>query len=83
MKALKRGKEEGQSKHSLVGQRLEEPVLKIFWEHLLDENVFGDDADLRTLYSLGLVKKEEKPYVKTYENDVLLMEYNIKGQLHH
>merc|ERR1711957_165882 len=59
MKPLKRGKEEVQKKYSVLGQRLEKPMLKSLWKYLKNVKPDGQfDEDYQSLYQPGLIKKE-------------------------
>ena len=49
LKLLKPGKEEGQSKYTLFGQRLEKPAMETCWAYLNDKNVFERNGELESL----------------------------------
>ena len=76
MKPLRPGNEEGKSKYTLLGQRLEKPALQTFWDYLKDNNVTEGNTEYQTLFSPGLVQKTKKPYVRDSSDGVLLQKVN-------
>ena len=67
------------SKHSTMGQRLEKPAHKAFWQHIHMDKSFGclkTGVDYQSLYSPGLVRKIDKPYIRGSADAVLLVKDN-------
>ena len=78
LKPRNKGSGEGQSKYALLGQRMEGPVLKAFFQWCTARG--QDDAYdgiYEALYQPGLVMRLDQPYVRGLADGVLIFNPNV------
>lgn len=75
---LKKGRGEGQSKATLMGQRLERTVLETFW--LANEKMGDKCGNFESLYQPGLVQQRNRPYVRD-SSDGVIIERKPNGEM--